>query len=66
MGNYNRLLPGGDLEYVTLQLRDEVDAGELTRPPVQSDGFDQSDEEQAFYYNVGGETLRQTTDSPEA
>ncbi len=66
MGNYNRLLPGGDLEYVSQRLRDAVDAGEITRLPVQSVDLGRPDEEQAFYYNVGGEILRQTTDSPEA
>lgn len=57
MGNYNRLLPGGDLEFASQRLR-AVEADEF----LPATGLDSSDEELAFYHTAGAEILRQAID----
>lgn len=66
MGNYNRLLPGGDLEQLSRQLQDVTIGDGSVHEPTERLALSQSSDAPAFYHNLGGEVLRQTAESPES
>lgn len=62
MGNYNRLLPGGDLVDVTRQL--QALSNGLVSAPAEVAAIS-SEEDLGLYHNLGAEILRQATDQTE-